>query len=333
MLHEDENSNDLSYIEVIMEETAISKKLSTKETFYISLYFWMFWFIANYFYNSGLKYTLLSSSTIISNTSVLFVYIFSFILIKEEKFNIYKLLGVLSKHLITIYFFLIFATSFINSIYSRKYFIVAFGGVTLITITESEDSSSHAESRLLGDIFTIISAIAYGIYSTFLKIKIPEEIEKEFNMSLFFGFVGLVNIVVLSPLLVIFHFTGLEPFELPNTKTLMFLSINAFVGTWISDYWWAKSVILLGPLFTQLGICLTIPIGIVVTSFFDKVNFSFLYFLGTALVLIAFVTVTTVQYFENKKKRIEKIKKFRKYYNEQMRSSKLMSKNIDKNGF
>ena len=101
LLHEDENSDNLSYIEAIMEETAISKKLSTKETFYISLYYGMFWFIANYFYNSGLKYTLLSSSTIISNTSILFVYIFSFILIKDEKFNIYILLGVFGKHLIT----------------------------------------------------------------------------------------------------------------------------------------------------------------------------------------------------------------------------------------
>ena len=152
-------------------------------------------------------------------------------------------------------------------------------------------------------------------------------------MGIFFGFVGLINIVILSPLLVLFHFTGMEKFELPNTKTLMFLSINAFIGTCISDYWWAKSVVLLGPLFTQLGIWLTIPIGIVVTSFYDKVNFSFLYFAGTALVLVAFIFVTTLQYFESKRKMKEKIMKLKKLYKEKQRSSKLKNKNIDQNGF
>ena len=71
----------------------------------------------------------------------------------------------------------------------------------------------------------------YGLYATFLKYKVPEEKEKNFSFTQFLGYVGLINMVVLLPLFPIFHFTGLETFQWPNGKTLLFLSINAFIGT------------------------------------------------------------------------------------------------------
>lgn len=162
----------------------------------------MLWFLANYFYNAGLKYTIVSSSTILSNTSMLFVCIFACIFLRSESITFFKLVGVL----------------------------ISFGGVTIITVAETHDSK-EAKNRILGDAFTIISAIMYGLYATFLKYKVPEEAEKHFSMSTFLGYVGLINIFLLLPLFPIFHYSGLEPFELPNSKTLMFLSINAFIGT------------------------------------------------------------------------------------------------------
>lgn len=222
------------------------RKLNDRETFKISLMFCMLWFLANYFYNSGLNYTEISSSVILSNTSILFVLMFSLILLKSEKFSLLKLIGVL----------------------------ISFAGATMITISESE-GSSKARNRILGDVFTVISALVYGLYATFLKLKLPSN-EDAFSMTKFLGFVGVWNIVLLLPLFPIFHFTGLETFELPNARTLGFLTLNAIIGTCLSDFWWTKSVVLLGPVFTQLGITLTIPLGIIVTSFYDKVSFSFL---------------------------------------------------------
>jgi solute carrier family 35 protein F5 len=113
--------------------------------------------------------------------------------------------------------------------------LISFGGVTVITISEARDSE-EANNRILGDAFTVISAMMYGLYATFLKYKVPEEAEKHFSMSVFLGYVGLINIVVLLPLFPIFHYSGIETFEWPNKITFMFLSIHAIVGTFISDF-------------------------------------------------------------------------------------------------
>lgn len=123
--------------------------------------FCMLWFLANYFYNSGLNYTEISSSVILSNTSILFVLMFSLILLKSEKFSLLKLIGVL----------------------------ISFAGATMITISESE-GSSKARNRILGDVFTVISALVYGLYATFLKLKLPSN-EDAFSMTKFLGFVGV----------------------------------------------------------------------------------------------------------------------------------------------
>jgi solute carrier family 35 protein F5 len=176
---------------------------STKDMFMISLTFCLFWFCANYFYNAGLGYTLVSSSTVLANTSILFVLIFSCVFLRDEPMSIFKLIGVL----------------------------ISFAGATIVTLSEKNDEHEKAKNRILGDIFTVLSAMFYGIYATFLKKKIPEEAEKHFEMSTFLGFVGLINVVILLPLFPIFHFTGIETFELPNSRTLLFLSLNAFVGT------------------------------------------------------------------------------------------------------
>jgi solute carrier family 35 protein F5 len=41
--------------------------------------------------------------------------------------------------------------------------------------------------------------------------------EDRVNMPLFFGLVGLFNVILLWPGFVILHFTGVETFELPPT--------------------------------------------------------------------------------------------------------------------
>mmetsp|Transcript_9680 Transcript_9680/g.8526 ORF Transcript_9680/g.8526 Transcript_9680/m.8526 type:complete len:134 (+) Transcript_9680:547-948(+) len=133
---------------------------------------------------------------------MLFVFILSCVFLRSESSSFLKLLGVL----------------------------LSFAGATIITVFESNDEGD-ARNRILGDIFTIISAILYGGYATFLKFKVPEEAEKNFSMISFLGFVGLINVFLLLPLFPIFHYTGIETFELPNQKTLIFLSINSFFGT------------------------------------------------------------------------------------------------------
>ena len=133
---------------------------------------------------------------------------------------------------------------------------------------EDSDDDSKKESTITGNFFCIISACCYGLYAVHLKRRVPSEEEDSFQFSHFLGFVGVFNTVLLIPIFFILHYTGIETFEWPNNAALVALSVNAIIGTVISDYAWARSVVLMGPLLTTLGIALTIPISMIVDAIF-----------------------------------------------------------------
>jgi solute carrier family 35 protein F5 len=105
----------------------------------------------------------------------------------------------------------------------------------------------------------------YGVYATILKKRVPND---DFKFSYFLGFVGLFNTVLLLPFFPILNYTGIETFEWPNKEALLGLTINAIMGTVISDYCWANSVVLLGPLITTLGMTFTTPLSMIVDGIF-----------------------------------------------------------------
>jgi len=68
---------------------------------------------------------------------------------------------------------------------------------------------------LLGDSLALLSALVYAVYVILLKVRIRSE--SRIDMQLFFGFVGLFNILACWPIGVILHFVGVERFEPPSS--------------------------------------------------------------------------------------------------------------------
>ena len=109
----------------------------------------------------------------------------------------------------------------------------SFAGVVLVSLADSSNllTGKPADLRplppnpLLGDILALISALFYALYVSLLKVRIREE--NRINMQLFFGFVGLFNVVTLWPLGFMVHFLRIEPFEFPqNWKEWSGIGIN-----------------------------------------------------------------------------------------------------------
>lgn len=121
-------------------------------------------------------------------------------LLKVEKFTIRKLIGVLA----------------------------SLAGIILISsidVSGDQDKNrgsfphkSHKQIAI-GDILALTSAVVYGIYTTVMKKRIGDE--SRADMFLFFGFVGLFNIITLVPGFFVVHFTGIETFELPPTRRIL----------------------------------------------------------------------------------------------------------------
>lgn len=168
------------------------------ETAWLSLEFCLLWFIANYFVAACLKYTSVASSTILTSTSSIWTLIFGAI-VKVESFTFKKLIGTLA----------------------------SLTGIILISsIDLSSDNDENRgkfphktiEEIALGDAMAFFSAIMYGLYTVVMKKRIGNE--DRVNMPLFFGLVGLFNVILLWPGFLVLHFTGVETFELPPTSKI-----------------------------------------------------------------------------------------------------------------
>jgi solute carrier family 35 protein F5 len=95
----------------------------------------------------------------------------------------------------------------------------SFVGVIFVSLSDSSSKPiqgiDHASRPLLGDCLALLSALCYALYVTLLKVRI--RMESRINMLLFFGFVGLFNLLTCWPIGVVLHLTGVEVFELPQT--------------------------------------------------------------------------------------------------------------------
>jgi solute carrier family 35 protein F5 len=108
----------------------------------------------------------------------------------------------------------------------------SFLGVIIVSLSDSESKqpagpASHpkphqttVDSRAtLGDILALISALFYAMYVILLKVRIKSE--SRIDMQLFFGFVGLFNILTCWPIGLVLHLTGIEIFESPPSRKVM----------------------------------------------------------------------------------------------------------------
>jgi solute carrier family 35, member F5 len=72
---------------------------------------------------------------------------------------------------------------------------------------------------LFGDALALCSALAYSAYVILLKFRIGDE--SRIDIMLFFGFVGVFNVIFLWPILLVLHFTGYETLEWPHGAKLI----------------------------------------------------------------------------------------------------------------
>ena len=182
--------------------------LSLPETARLSLEFCLLWFAANYLVAACLEHTSVASSTILTSTSSIWTLVFG-AMVRVESFSYKKLTGVLA----------------------------SLAGIVLISMVdlsgkdndENRGNFPHkSQSEIaLGDAMAFGSAIMYGIYTVVMKKRIGNE--DRVNMPLFFGLVGLFNVIFLWPGFLILHFTGVEPFQLPPTGKIWIIVLVSVV--------------------------------------------------------------------------------------------------------
>ncbi|KAJ1963336.1 hypothetical protein GGI12_002104 [Dipsacomyces acuminosporus] len=236
------------------------QKLAVRETVMLGVSFCILWFAANITQNASLAYTSVANSSILCATSGLFTLAIG-AAAGVENFNATRLGAVLIS---------------ILGVYS----IMRYGA--------SATDTAAMPLSWVGDLLALLSAVLYGCYTTLLKSKIGDE--SRLDTPLFFGTVGLANILLLWPGFFILHFTGIETFQLPPSGSIwLVILVNAFIGTFLSDYLWLLAVLMTSPLIVTLGLSMTIPLSMAGDIIFKGLSVGLPYYAGALLILTAFI--------------------------------------------
>ncbi|KAH8664077.1 vacuolar membrane protein [Xylariales sp. PMI_506] len=245
-------------------------KLTLRETSWLSLEFCMLWFFANYFASACLQYTSVGSVTILTSTSSVWTLVLC-ALMKVEIFSMRKLIGVLA----------------------------SLAGIILISSVDLSGESNDdnrgnfphktQQQIAIGDAMALVSALVYGLYVTVMKVRVGDE--ERVNMPLFFGLVGIINVVLLWPVFIVLHLTGIETFEMPPTGQVWTIIILNSISSFISDISWAYAMLLTTPLIVTVGLSLTIPLSLIGEMIQYQQFSSFLYWVGACIVLLSFLFI------------------------------------------
>lgn len=277
------------------------EKLGLRETAWLSLEFCMLWFFANYFASACLQYTSVGSVTILTSTSSVWTLVFC-AWMKVDPFSVRKLIGVMA----------------------------SLAGIVLISSVdlsgkdndENRGNFPHKTQAqiAIGDSMALISAVIYGLYVTVMKVRVGDE--DRVSMPLFFGLVGIFNVLLLWPIFFILHFTGIETvshpcreffffefffwlhrltlpqFEMPPTGKIWAIILLNSVSSFISDMSWAYAMLLTTPLIVTVGLSLTIPLSLIGEMIQYQQFSSFLYWVGACVVLMSFLFINNESHEE-----------------------------------
>lgn len=270
-------------------------RLSLQKTIKLSAQFCILWFLANFATNASLAFTSVASQTILSSTSSFFT-LFVGALFNVESINRPKLLGAF----ISFFGIMLVTKSDSNQKRCRNF---QEGVVCPDDNNQTSSLSNDTFFILIGNLLALAGAFFYGVYSTLLKKKVKDE--DRINMKIFFGFVGLFTLLLLWPSLVLLHYFGWERFEIPRDPQIISIILLNCLITFISDFCWAKAMLLTSPLTVTVGLSITIPVAMLGDFIFRHKTMSLVYLIGASLILGSFFIISRSSEEEHLDKAIE----------------------------
>ncbi|GMI66385.1 hypothetical protein like AT3G07080 [Hibiscus trionum] len=232
----------------------------------VSLLICPFWFLAQLTFNLSLKYTTVTSNTILSSASSLFTFLVSLAFL-GEKFTWIKLLSVL----------------------------LCMAGTIIVSLGDSHNSKNLrtiASNPVLGDSLALLSAALYAVYVTLIRKKLPDDEENSGRVSMaqFLGFLGLFNILIFFPFVLILYVTKLESLNTLSWKQFGLIIGKGLLDNVLSDYLWAKAVLLTTTTVATAGLTIQVPLAAIVDTIIGNAP-HLMDYLGAAAVMIGFAGI------------------------------------------
>jgi len=222
----------------------------------MSLPFTFCWFGANYSFLVALSEGDVASCMSLEQCTTVFIFILSIPILKE-RVTWQKVLSVL----------------------------ICIGGVVCLAFGDRQENT--AKNPVLGDCLVLISSFAAAVYMVAFKKYLPP-----FSLpalTIWLGAIGIVNVVLFSPLLMIADLTGWEVFGWPDpgwpAALLVLSSLCSFIANWLLNF----GIVVSTPLFVRVSIICAIPITFVVSMLIDHTSPSWMRLVGASMIVLGFV--------------------------------------------
>jgi solute carrier family 35, member F5 len=220
------------------------------------------WFLAQSTYNASLGGTSVSSSTVLSTTSCVWTFALS-VLFLREGFDWRRLGGV----------------------------ALTLGGAALVSWGDTTSPGAANNNTWWGDALALASALCYGLYTTAIRRLVPDG--GTVSLSVFFGFLGAFNSVLLLPLVVGLALGGVEDVGRVTPSFVGWVLAKGLFDNVLSDVIWAHAIVISSATLATVGLALTIPLAMLAELLLHAAVPSPALAGGSALVVAGFV-ITTV---------------------------------------
>jgi len=203
----------------------------------------MFSWFGNCLWYTSLKVTVVSLNNTIYQSNCVFVLLFSFLLLGEQ-------------------------------VTFTKFFacILSIGGVVMVTFSMPTDPDSPAGNSVVGIICDVVACLCFALWEvgfTFITTKYLQMTNQLADTLLFMVGIGMVNLLLFWPFMILLHFTGIESFELPpDWEAALTIATPGFLEM-IVTISLLYGITLSSPVFMAMGMVLVIP----VTFFSDIIVF------------------------------------------------------------
>ena len=279
------------------------------------------WFLSNYFYALSLKWTTIASSTVLASTGSLFAFLFA-AYFGDERATLGKIVGVA----------LCVVGGAATAWTDAGVGGLGQDGVGGYTSGEGRagdrlrhvrgslaEGDGASQLALLGDLAGLLSAVGYGAYTVLIRHLCPQD-EDRMSMQLMFGYIGLWNMLLLLPIaawVVVLSSGDIGDQDIPAESSpeqdsqfslddnasdavhttltwsiLLFLVLKGLLDNVLSDYLWARAVVLTSATVASVGVGLTIPMAFAADAIMgntDSIRPGEVW--GAVLVLLSFVFV------------------------------------------
>lgn len=268
------HDNEINETTTINDESFI---LGHYETILISMKIAPVWFLSNYTYNISLRDTTIASSTILASTGSFFAFLFS-VAVRDESFTCLKFIGVVT----------CIAGSITTGVSDSK-------NVATLSLDDDVVNNNGNDTMIIGDIAGLLSAVGYGAYTVMIHKLCPAN-ESHISMQLLFGYIGLTNFILLSPIVIYMQLSSYNSNDetlipLVSGTVLLWLIVKGLFDNVLSDYLWARAVILTSATVASVGVGLTIPLAFLSDWWVSGIEPTILSSFGAIGVLVGFILV------------------------------------------